>query len=144
MKKEVFIYSLLSVVILIVLNATKYSLFIGLTSLEIYVSVGAIVLMAVGFILGYRIFNKNDHNSSTNTTLEVNRECNSIGLTKRELEVLELMAQGYTNQEIANQLFVSLPTIKSHASNLYEKMDVKRRTQAVQKALDLGLIAVPT
>ncbi|WP_460473977.1 response regulator transcription factor [Emticicia fontis] len=65
---------------------------------------------------------------------------NELGLSKRELEVLELMATGLSNQEIAAQLFVSLNTIKTHSSKVFEKLDVKRRTQAVEKAKRLSLI----
>ncbi len=64
-----------------------------------------------------------------------------LNLSKRELEILNLMAQGYSNQEIAAQLFVSLSTVKSHNQNLFEKLDVKRRIQAVEKAKTLNLIA---
>jgi ATP/maltotriose-dependent transcriptional regulator MalT len=61
-------------------------------------------------------------------------------LSKRELDVLELLAKGHSNQEIASQLFVSLSTVKAHNQNLFEKLDVKRRTQAVEKARKLNLI----
>ncbi|MFD1142321.1 response regulator transcription factor [Larkinella insperata] len=67
-------------------------------------------------------------------------ELTKIGLSKRELEVLQLMAEGLSNQEIASRLFVSLNTIKTHSSNVLEKLEVKRRTQAVQKAKQLHLI----
>ncbi len=63
-----------------------------------------------------------------------------LGLSKRELEVLQLMARGTSNQEIADQLFVSLNTIKTHVSRLFEKLEVKRRTQAVELAQKLSLI----
>ena len=63
-----------------------------------------------------------------------------LELSKRELEVLELLAKGYSNIEIASQLFVSLSTVKAHNQNLFEKLDVKRRTQAVEKAKRLNLI----
>jgi two-component system, NarL family, response regulator LiaR len=65
---------------------------------------------------------------------------NELGLSRRELEVLELMATGLSNQEIAAKLFVSLNTIKTHTSKVFEKLDVKRRTQAVEKAKRLNLI----
>ena len=64
-----------------------------------------------------------------------------LNLSPREMEVLELMAKGMSNAEIAEKLFVSLNTIKTHSSKLYEKLDVKRRTQAVEKARQLSLIA---
>lgn len=62
------------------------------------------------------------------------------GLTERELEVLTSMSLGLSNQEIADKLHLSVPTIKSHASNLFEKLDVKRRTQAVERGKYLKII----
>ena len=63
-----------------------------------------------------------------------------LGLSKRELEVLQLMAQGYSNNEIAEKIFLSLSTIKTHVANLFFKLDAKRRTQAIEIAKKLGLI----
>ena len=63
-----------------------------------------------------------------------------LGISQREMEVLALMAEGASNQETANNLFVSLNTIKTHTSRLFEKLDVKRRTQAVEKAKRLNII----
>ncbi|MES2457314.1 MAG: LuxR C-terminal-related transcriptional regulator [Bacteroidota bacterium] len=62
----------------------------------------------------------------------------SLGISSRELEVLLLMADGLSNQEIADRLFVSLNTIKTHSSRIFEKLEVKRRTQAVEKARSLS------
>lgn len=67
-------------------------------------------------------------------------EIDRMGLSKRELEVLELMAAGLSNQEIAGRLFVSLNTVKTHSSNIFAKMDVKRRTQAVEKGKRISII----
>ncbi len=64
-----------------------------------------------------------------------------LELSKRELEVLSLMAEGCSNQEIAARLFVSLSTVKTHNQNLFVKLDVKRRTQAIEKGRRLNLIA---
>lgn len=63
------------------------------------------------------------------------------GISKREWEVLALMSEGLSNQEIADRLFVSLNTIKTHSSRLFEKLEVKRRTQAVEKGKKLGILA---
>jgi ATP/maltotriose-dependent transcriptional regulator MalT len=63
-----------------------------------------------------------------------------LGISQREIEVLQLIASGATNQEIADRLFVSLNTIKTHTSRLFEKLDVKRRTQAIEKAKRLNII----
>ncbi|MEN9599788.1 MAG: hypothetical protein RL596_2107 [Bacteroidota bacterium] len=63
-----------------------------------------------------------------------------FGLSKREIEVLDLLAEGYSNQEIAEKLFVSLSTIKTHVSGILEKLGVKRRIQAIEKAKTVGLL----
>ena len=68
------------------------------------------------------------------------KEMTRLGLSKRELEVLQLMAEGLSNNEIAERLFVSLNTIKTHSSKVFEKLDVKRRTQAVELAKRISLI----
>jgi NarL family two-component system response regulator LiaR len=61
-------------------------------------------------------------------------------ISKRELEVLSLIASGKSNREIADQLFVSVPTIKTHIANLFEKLEARRRTQVIEKAKRLRLI----
>lgn len=63
-----------------------------------------------------------------------------LGITPRELEVLEWMARGLSNQEIAERMFVSLNTVKTHASNVFAKLGAQRRTQAIQQAKELGLL----
>ncbi|MES2275727.1 MAG: response regulator transcription factor [Bacteroidota bacterium] len=67
-------------------------------------------------------------------------ELGRLGLSKREMEVLQLMAEGLSNHQIADRLFVSLNTIKTHSSKVFEKLDVQRRTHAVDKARKLSLI----
>jgi ATP/maltotriose-dependent transcriptional regulator MalT len=64
----------------------------------------------------------------------------NIFLSPRELEVLTLIAAGKSNEEIASQLYLALNTVKRHASNIYDKLEVKKRTEAVAKARQLGLI----
>ena len=63
-----------------------------------------------------------------------------LAITKRELEILGLIAHGLSNREIAERLFVSENTVKTHSSRLFEKLGAKRRTQAVQLGKELGLI----
>lgn len=67
-------------------------------------------------------------------------ELGRLGLTKREMEVLKAMADGLSNQQIAERLFLSLNTIKTHSSKVFEKLEVQRRTQAVEKARKLNII----
>lgn len=72
---------------------------------------------------------------------EINqKEIEKLGISKRELDVLTLMAMGLSNEEIAGKLFVSLNTVKTHSSNIFSKLDVKRRTQATEKAKRLNII----
>ncbi|MDH4473013.1 MAG: LuxR C-terminal-related transcriptional regulator [Fluviicola sp.] len=78
---------------------------------------------------------------ATNADFQLNETVlTELGISKRELEVLELMALGCSNQEIANRLFVSLNTVKTHSSRLFEKLEVNRRTQAIEKGKRLILI----
>ena len=63
-----------------------------------------------------------------------------LGISHRELEVLQLVAEGLSNQEIGDRLFVSLNTVKTHSSRIFEKLEVRNRTQAVERARRIGLI----
>jgi NarL family two-component system response regulator LiaR len=80
------------------------------------------------------------HNGSSGFPLN-EKELARLGLSPCELEVLQLMAGGLSNQEIADSLFLSLNTIKTHSSKIFEKLDVRRRTQAVNTAKKLNIIA---
>lgn len=78
---------------------------------------------------------------TTIPTKEINHaEIERLGISRRELEVLELMAQGLSNEEIADKLFVSLNTVKTHSSNIFMKLEVNRRMQAAEKAKRLRII----
>jgi NarL family two-component system response regulator LiaR len=76
----------------------------------------------------------------TNDFILDEQELTRLGISKRELEVLQLMAEGLSNHQIAERLFVSLNTIKTHSGKVFEKLEVQRRTQAVDKAKKLRLI----
>ena len=68
------------------------------------------------------------------------KRIDELGISKREYEVLELINQGYSNQEISNQLFISESTVKSHVSRLLTKLNAKRRTQAIRAAKEMQII----
>jgi ATP/maltotriose-dependent transcriptional regulator MalT len=100
---------------------------------------------ALGIWMGSKLLEKRKEEipppAPTGTPLQLNEEAlRRTGISARELEVLQLMAMGRSNQEIADQLFISLATVKSHSSSLFGKLDVRRRTEAVHKAKSLGLI----
>ena len=118
-------------------------------TLEIYVGLIALLFTGLGIWLALKLTKPKVETqiiereiTTKNTDFIINEEVmNELGISKRELEVLQLMADGLSNQEIAERLFVSLNTIKTHTSKLFEKLEVKRRTQAVEKAKRLSLIA---
>ncbi len=118
-------------------------------SFEIYAGAIAIIFTCLGIWLAMKLTKPRIETvvvekhlyADPNVPFTLNeKSLDKLGISKRELEVLQLMAGGLSNQEIAKQLFVSLNTIKTHSSKIFEKMDVKRRTQAVEKAKRMGLI----
>jgi DNA-binding NarL/FixJ family response regulator len=63
-----------------------------------------------------------------------------MALSRREVEVLQLIAQGASTETVARRLFISVKTVKNHLANIYDKMDTTDRTQAVVAGLKLGLV----
>ncbi|MEM7248162.1 MAG: response regulator transcription factor [Acidobacteriota bacterium] len=107
-----------------------------LLSTELYILVIAAGFTALGIWMGHRLTRR-----PAPAAFEKNAEALSyLGISEREHEVLELLADGHSNGEIAKQLHVSPNTVKTHLSRLYEKLEVSRRTQAVSKARSLRLI----
>ncbi len=140
MKKIIILYGLSLAALLFLMQWLQFGFIIRDMSLEFYLGVVAVVFTAVGVWAGLRLTN-----SKTKIILKTHFNFNEaeytrLGISKRELEVLHLMAQGFSNQEIADKLFISLNTIKTHSANLFLKLEVKRRTQAVQRSKELMLI----
>ncbi|MEL7490378.1 MAG: response regulator transcription factor [Pseudomonadota bacterium] len=105
-------------------------------STELYIVLIASGCTALGAWAGHRLTNK----TPAPPFAQNEAALKSLGITAREVDVLTLIAAGQTNKEIARDLGVSPNTIKTHVARLYDKLDVQRRTQAVQKAKDLALI----
>jgi DNA-binding CsgD family transcriptional regulator len=139
MKRTIFIYGLAMAILVFVLKYLEYRLFVRDLSTEFYVGIVAVVFTLLGIWAGLRLTRKKVILAGPDFALN-ERELQRPEISKREQEVLELMAQGLSNQEIADTLFVSLNTVKTHTSNLFLKLEVKRRTQAVQKGKELKLI----
>ncbi len=117
----------------------------GNSSLEFSIAAVAVIFLFVGiYINKQREAKNNTSTSNTNTEKQTvdYTQIETLGLSKREYEVLCKLAQGHTNKEIASLLFISESTIKTHVSNLYVKLDVKRRTQAIQKAKELQILPI--
>ncbi len=148
--KTVGLYGLSLAVLLLLLRWLELKFLIYEHSFEIYAGMIALFFTGLGIWLSRkltqpktetRIIEKMVYRDPS-LPFEVNRkEMEALGISERELEVLQLMSQGMSNQEIGAQLFVSLNTVKTHAARIFEKLDVQRRTQAVEKAKKIGLIA---
>lgn len=139
MKKTILLYSFALALLVFALKFLEYRYFVHDVSLEFYIGILAVFFTALGIWAGLRLTRKKVVIVGPEFTLN-EAELQRLGISKREHEVLELMARGLSNQEIADKLFVSLNTIKTHISNLFLKLEVGRRTQAIQKGKELRLI----
>ncbi|WP_447636498.1 response regulator transcription factor [Flavobacterium microcysteis] len=146
--KSTILYGFSLAVLLFLMKWLEFRLIVIDHALEIYIGSIAVVFTALGIWLALKLTKPKKETIIVEKEIYVNdaefvqdrNQLEKLNLSKREMEVLELIAQGCSNQEIASQLFVSLPTIKTHSSKLFEKLDVNRRTQAVEKAKRLRLI----
>ncbi len=139
MKRTIILYSLALAGLVFLLKFLEYRFIIRDLSLEFYFGIVAILFTALGIWAGLKLTRKKVVLVGPDFILN-EFELQRLGISKRELEVLELISRGLSNQQIADTLFVSLNTIKTHSSNLFLKLDVNRRTQAVQRAKELRLI----
>lgn len=140
MKRTILLYGLSLAVLIFFLKFIEYRFLIRDLSLEVYMGAIAVFFTVLGVWAGLKLTKKKTI-VITNPTFQFDQaRLDSLGISKREYEVLELMARGFSNQEIADKLFVSLNTVKTHSSNLFLKLEVSRRTQAVQKAKELQLL----
>lgn len=149
----VILYGAALAALVFVLKYIEYRYLLRELRVEVYISLVAVLFTALGIWMGSRSLAKRNGaagqevQSTPRTAAAPERTIvpeedawRGLGISAREMEVLGLIAQGRSNQEIADQLFISLPTVKSHSSNLFAKLDVRRRTEAVHKAKSLGII----
>lgn len=147
MKKTILVYGILGGVLIAVLKIVEYRFLVLEHSLEIYGGIVALVFSGLGIWLGLKLTRTREtvvvkevhvQVPSPFTRNEVRLE--QLGITPRELEILEALAAGLSNREIADRLFVSENTVKTHAARVFDKLSARRRTQAVQRAKEEGLI----
>ena len=147
MKKTVLLYGLLGGVLIALLKLVEYRYLVLEHSLEVYGGIVALVFALVGLWLGRKL--TRERIVTHEVRVEVPRtgpfvrdqaQVEALGITPRELDILEALASGLSNKEIGERLFVSENTVKTHAARLFIKLDAKRRTQAVQRAKEAGLI----
>lgn len=142
------IYGLCGAVLIVVLRLVEYRFLILAHSVEIYGGLIALVFAILGILLGLRLTRKKELVIVKEVPVPITQpfavnddKIRELAITKRELEILELIASGLSNREIAEKLFVSENTVKTHSSRVFDKLGAKRRTQAVQIGKELGLIA---
>ncbi len=147
--KENIVYGISLALLLFFLKWLELRFIIFDHSYEIYIGIIAILFTALGIWLALKlskpkietvIIEKEVYVDKPENFIQNTSLISELELSKREVEILGLLAQGHSNQEIASQLFVSLSTVKAHNQNLFEKLDVKRRIQAVEKAKRLNII----
>ena len=141
------IYGLCGGVLIVALKLIEFRFLFVEHSIEIYGGLIAALFAGIGIWLGLKLTKKKEVVVVREVPVlatepfSLNEErLKDLGITKRELEILELIAQGLSNREIAEKLFVSENTVKTHSSRLFDKLSAKRRTQAVQLGKEMGLI----
>lgn len=145
-RNTVLLYGLAMAALVFILKFAEYQFWIRDLRMEVYVGVVAVLFTALGIWVGKKLLEGRPTGAPVTAHAPAAPQrpnqaaIADLGISTRELEVLELMAKGCSNQEIADQLFISLPTVKSHSSSLFVKLDVSRRTQAVHKAKEVGIL----
>jgi DNA-binding CsgD family transcriptional regulator len=139
MRRTVILYGLAMAVLLGLLKLVEYRFLLRHFPLEFYMGFVAVMFTGLGIWAGLRL--------TRPKIIEVggpferdDAALKRLGISKRELEVLELMATGLSNQDIADRLFVSMSTVKTHVSNVLAKLDAGRRTEAVARGQQLRII----
>ena len=155
MKKTVLLYGMVGGVLIAALKLIEYRFLVLEHSLEIYGGVIALLFSVLGIWLGLKLTRTRETVVVREVPVRVEVEVRvpvagpfvrnqarleQLGITPRELEILETMAAGHSTREIAERLFVSENTVKTHTARLFGKLSAKRRTQAVQRAKEAGLI----
>ena len=146
--KELISYAIAMAILLLLLRLLEYKFLVLEYKVEIYAGIIAIIFLLIGIWVANKVTKPKVETVVVEKEVKIFQDNFSINteaietlkISSRELEVLQLMAKGLSNQEIADALFVSLHTIKTHNANLFEKLDVKRRTQAVEVAKKLQII----
>lgn len=145
----IILYGASLAVLLIVLRWLEFRFVLLEHSIELYIGFIAVIFTGLGIWLALKlskpkvktvVIEKELYITKDDDFVPNQKQINELEITEREMEVLRLLAKGLSNQEIAEKVFVSLSTVKTHNQNLFKKLDVKRRTQAVEKARQLRLI----
>lgn len=140
---RVLLYALVGGILIAALKLIEYQHFIRAYPGEVYGGLIAVIFTGVGIYFGLRWTRPAPAPAPApnNGPFVLNADkLKELGITPREHEILGLIAEGLSNREIGERLFVSENTVKTHSSRLFGKMSVNRRVQAIQKGKELGLL----
>jgi NarL family two-component system response regulator LiaR len=137
MVRTVILWALVLAAGAFALQWLEYQYLVRVFSRDIYVAIIGVAFAAGGVWVGWKLTSRNAPGPFQRNAAALA----ALGLTGQEMRVLERLAAGQSNKEIARTLGLSPNTVKTHVANLYAKLEVSRRTQAVSKARDLQLIA---
>jgi NarL family two-component system response regulator LiaR len=141
MRRTVIIYGLAMAALLGLLKLVEYKYLIRELPIEAYIGVVAAMFTGLGIWAGLRLTRPKLVRVEVRGPFERDEAAVSkLGISKREFEVLELIVAGLSNQDIADRLFVSTSTVKTHVSNVLAKLDASRRTEAIARAKELRII----
>lgn len=140
MNKMVLRYGFLMAAALLLLEVLEYYFVVRIVPLPLYIVLIALIFTVLGIWLGQKLTSSPTKSQSDQPFSRNEKAIASLGISERELEVLEQLARGKSNREIADTLFISVNTVKTHLSSLYQKLEVSRRSLAVKKGRSLKLI----
>ncbi|MFA6262253.1 MAG: LuxR C-terminal-related transcriptional regulator [Bacteroidia bacterium] len=148
-RKEYITYGISMALVLFLLKMLEAHFIVFNYRLDLFIGAIAIVFTVLGIWIALKLVNPRVETRIVEKEIFIERgipteinqdEIARLGISRREMEVLNLMGKGLSNEEIAAKLFISLNTVKTHSSNIFMKLDVKRRTMAVEKAKQLSII----
>ncbi len=140
MKRTVFLYAIALGALVLLLKLIEYRFLIRDLQLEAYLGLIAVMFTALGIWAGYKLTRPRMKPAQIENFPGDLVKLEELGISKREHQMLQHIAMGLSNQEIADKLSLSPNTVKSHISSVFVKLDVSRRTQAIRRAKELGLL----
>lgn len=139
-QKSIWIYGGLMGVLIVALQLIEFKYSIRELPTSQMILFIALIFSGLGIWLGIQMSNRKRPEDDANRAHLISKRLEILNISDREYEVLQLISAGHSNQQIADELHISLSTVKSHTSNIFSKMDVSRRTQLVQKARELEIL----
>jgi DNA-binding NarL/FixJ family response regulator len=140
MKQTILLFCLLTLGTILLFQVSKYTLFVGDLNVELMLALIAVVFFFIGVYLNKRSFQAKGNNEASSDFVVDYHKIKALHISDREYEVLQALSQNLTNKEIAEQLFISESTTKSHVSRLLTKLDASNRIKVVEKAKSLQIL----